>query len=763
MQKQGGAFGKAGRAWGNDTAFLLQDFLAACKVLPHPSGNPGRKKDKRIDYINALSAFDIETTSLQDIKQSFMYIWQWHFVNLETEESLTIYGRYWDEWQACIDVACLCLPENAYLVVLDHNLSYEFQFLSEYYPFDIDEVFCTDPRAILKCSMRKHLEFRCTMRHSNTSLSVYTKQWNVKHQKLSGDEFDYNKIRYPWDALTDKEMQYAFHDVIGLCEAYIAEMNYWKDTLYTVPPTSTGYVRRISKREWAKVNYLDRRAWMPPFELLRLLEDAFRGGDVHGSRFHSTPADYGRAVVNFDVGSDDRISSYPDELINHPMPLGDWYRVQTKKNKWIEREEVDKYIYKYNKAVLTRVHFRGLSLIDESWELPYISKSKCLYLENEVLDNGRVLSADYLSTTITDIDWEIICKEYKWKDVYFSDTWYCRYRYLPEFFCNVVREFFRKKTILSGYEKGSMEDIERTLMKMLLNALYGMFAEHVLRDTQYFLNDDERKKYNVNDIYVTEKEYKIMKKEYDEKRKLSKKERQNRRDQRENDTVERHNKKAMWPFSVGVWVTSAARLDLHRAAWEVRKQGGRVLYVDTDSVKYTGKVDFSALNDYYKKRSLERGAYADDRFGKRYYMGVYDHEYTAKAFAHIGAKKYIYITEPKPDAKKYSERTGYHLTVAGVNKEKGAEELVEKGWFSAWHAGTKFVKAGGTQGVYNDIAYGWITIDGHDLYIGRNVCLLPDTYTLGESQDYARILEELLVTGKIDGETLGGGEYDTLL
>ena len=88
---------KAGLAWGNDAAIALQELLLSGHVLPHPSGNPGRKKKNRIDYINILSAFDIETTSLSDIKQAFMYVWQWHFINLETGENLTVYGRYWDE------------------------------------------------------------------------------------------------------------------------------------------------------------------------------------------------------------------------------------------------------------------------------------------------------------------------------------------------------------------------------------------------------------------------------------------------------------------------------------------------------------------------------------------------------------------------------------------------------------------------------------------------------------------------------------------
>lgn len=743
-----GQLEKAGLAWGNDAVIALQDLLLSGHVLPHPSGNPGKKKKNRIDYINILSAFDIETTSLTDIKQAYMYIWQWHFVNLETGENLTVYGRYWDEWQTCVDIIRDFLPDNCYLVVLDHNLSFEFQFLCEYYNFAYDEVFATDPHAILKCTMYEHLEFRCTMRHSNTSLSVYTKQWHVEHQKLSGEEYDYTKVRYPWDELTDKELQYAIHDVIGLCEAYIAEMNYWKDTLYTIPYTSTGYVRRICKKEWAKINYLERRAWMPGLDLIHLLEEAFRGGDTHGSRNHATPETYGTAVIIRNVASYDRVSSYPDVLVNCMYPLGDWYRIQQRKNQWIEREEIERYIYKYDKAVLTRVHFRGLRLKDTNWETPYIPKSKCIYLENEMIDNGRILSADYLSMTITDVDWQILCKEYAWDDVYFSDSWYCRYRYLPEFFVEVVRQFYRDKTLLKGSEPGSLDDIEYNLKKQLLNALYGMSAQHVLRDTIYYMCDKEKEKYKADANYITEKEYKILVAEYDKKKKLTNKERKIIIDEIDNDTIEKHNKKAFMPFQIGVWCTAWARLELHRSMWVVNEQGGRTIYVDTDSNKHIGNVDFTALNEYYRKRSLERGAYADDRKGKRHYMGVYEHEFTAPLFAHMGAKKYIYE----------DEKGAFHLTIAGVNKRKGAKELEKMGGFSAWKAGTKFVEAGGVQGVYNDTPFGWITVDGRDLYIGRNVCLLPDTYTLGEAEDYSRVLEELLVMGRIDGETLGGGE-----
>lgn len=728
-----------GKLWGTDARVELEELLLDGHVLPRGKGNQGKSKAKQISYFNILSAFDIETSVLADIEQAFMYVWQWHFVNLETDASITLYGRTWEEWQDALSLICDTLPENVYIVVLDHNLSYEFQFLSSLYSFAPEEVFATNPREILKCTMRQHLEFRCTMRHSNTSLSVYTRQWHVKHQKLSGEEFDYNKIRYPWTELTDQELKYAFHDVVGLCEAYRAELAYWKDTLYTIPYTSTGYVRRICKKEWSKINYLERRSWIPGLDVYRLLTEAFRGGDTHGDRRHATPADYGRAVIVENVASYDRVSSYPDVLINCQYPLGEWYRIQTKKRPYIGVDELEKYIYQYEKSVVTRVHFTGIRLKNMRWEMPYIPKDKCIALEDPQLDNGRVVRAAALSMTITDPDWEIIKSEYAWDSVSFSDTWYCRRRFLPEFFCEVVRQFYRDKTLLKGSEPGSLDEIEYGLKKSLLNALYGMCAQHVIRDNTVYTDDD-------NNPYIQEWEYKANQKEDEIGRPLTERERRAIQDQLAQEQLDAAKKKAFVPYQIGVWCTAWARLELHRAFWAVAAQGGTSIYADTDSCKCIGTVDFSELNDYYQKRSLARGAYADDRHGNRYYMGVYDHEYTAPKFAHMGAKKYI-----------YEDNAGkLHLTVAGVNKKKGAAELEKLGGFSAWHGGTVFNEAGGVKGVYNDSDFGYITIDDHELFIGRNVCLLPDSYTLGESSDYLRVLEWLLTHGEITGYTLAG-------
>ena len=742
MLESNGILPGNGQKWGNDARAKLIELLENSSVIPAPKGNRGKKKEKQVKYIDVLSAFDIETTAIKEIEQSFMYVWQWAFQSLKTGDTVCIYGRTWEEWLECVYCIVAKINPDCRLVCLDHNLSYEFHFMRGYIDFGFDDVFATDARDIVKCTALNRIEYRCTMRHSNTSLSVYTQQWHVEHKKLSGDDYDYSKIRYPWTELTYDELLYAIHDVLGLIEAYRAEMDYWGDTLYTVPLTSTGYVRRICKKAWATINFYDRLSWMTNLNVTDLLHEAFRGGDTHADRHRSTPLDYDSAVINL-VQSWDRASSYPDVLVNCNYPLGDWYRFRNGKD-WIQAKEIEKYVHQYGKAIVARVHFRGLRLKDPNWEMPYIPKDKAGYFENPVTDNGRILSADFLSMTITDVDWTIIKEEYIWDDVRFSDAYYCRYRRLPEVFLDVVRGFFRDKTLLKGSPEGSLEEIEYNLKKQLLNALYGMAAQWPIKESVYFLEDRQHNKIE----YVNEIDYKIREKEMSENRVMTEKEKNFFRNSYRADLLEKHNKRAFLPYCIGVWCTAWARLELHRSMWTVRDQGGSVVYVDTDSNKFVGDVDMTALNNFYKERSLQNGAWADNKEGKRYYMGVYDYEYTAE-FATMGAKKYCYrkVGDDK-----------IHVTIAGVNKRKGAKELQEKGGFAAFHSGTVFIDAGGVKGVYNDAAYGYYEAEGRAVYIGPNVCLLPDTYTLGLSDDYARLLDSIAIRGKIDGYTIGGND-----
>lgn len=603
-----------------------------------------------------------------------MYIWQWHFDGIGT-----VIGRTWRELRRFIERLARIIGDEYAVVVLVHNLSYEFQFLRTIYDFSTDDVFALDRRKVCKCTMYgKALEFRCTYIHSNMSLAAYTKKFHVKHQKLSGDEFDYKVTRYPWTPLTDRELEYCYNDVIGLVEAYKAEMEMDGDNLSTIPLTSTGYVRRDVKRAMRVCGTKRVIEAQPSLEVYQLLKEAFRGGDTHANRFYT-----GKIIPN--VKSADRSSSYPDVLVNCKFPLTEFRPADGL---------TISDLVKAKRAFLFRAKFSGFRLRDPYWGFPYVSRSKCRQIMNPYTDNGRILSADYLETTLTDVDWKIVKKQYTWDNMEVSDLYYSRYGYLPNPLVTTCIEYYRAKTTLKGAPEGSYEAMLYGKKKALLNSIYGCMAQDqckqgIIFDGQNFLIDDKP---------ITE-------------------------------LLEKNSKRAYLCYAWGVWITAWARLRLQEG---LELAGDGAIYCDTDSVKYVGGVDWTAYNTKRIKASTRSSAYADDPAGERHYMGVFEYEGKYDEFKTLGAKKYA-----------YTQNGELHITISGVEKKKGADELKAAGGLEAFKDGMVFIKGGGTESIYNDdTPRSTIQVDGHDLEIGPNICIKDSTYTVGLTADYLRVLEK---------------------
>ena len=84
----------------------------------------GRRKNDETIYRNTICAFDIETTRVEEIEQSVMYIWQFAF--LKGNDIYAVYGRTWDEFKRFFSL----INEGKLVnLIFVHNLSYEFQFL----------------------------------------------------------------------------------------------------------------------------------------------------------------------------------------------------------------------------------------------------------------------------------------------------------------------------------------------------------------------------------------------------------------------------------------------------------------------------------------------------------------------------------------------------------------------------------------------------------------------------------------------------------
>ena len=668
--------------------------------VPRQSRGPGNPKSKKKDkpkYRDIITAFDIETTRLPEIEQSFMYVWQWAFyqpaaVPPALPLRCVVVGRTWEEFQVLVTRLELALKKDR-LVVWVHNLSFEFSFLRGIHAFSPQDVFAIKARKVLRADWGK-LEFRCSYLHSNMSLDEYLDKMGVEHKKIQG--FDYSKIRYSWTPLEPSELAYCIHDVVGLVEALAVEMAHDGDTLYTIPITSTGYVRRDAKRAMRQVSHSYVPDQLPDYPVYTLLREAFRGGDTHANRFYT-----GQLV--FDGHSVDRSSSYPDIVCNCLFPVSEFFKLSGETS----FEEVMELITKRRKAVVMRCAFTGLELREPDYPAPYFSRDKCRMIEGGEWDNGRILEAKYLETTITDVDLRIIAREYVWKSVRCWDVCYARYGKLPAALVEETIKYYRAKTELKGVPG---QEVYYTKSKNKLNSIYGMMAQDPVKRSIIYIQEGKEDQYGRLDYYPEDDT------------------------QTGEELLTEHNKHAFLCYQWGCWVTAWARYRLREGIWTVLEQGGEFLYCDTDSVKYLGNISWDRYNAERVRASKASGAYATDPKGNTHYMGVFELEEDMLGFKTWGAKKYCYAHLTRAGEPELVS------TIAGVSKNAGAEELCRHGGFDAFALGFTFVDAGGLEAVYNDTTDMIIAVEGHKLHITPNVTLRPSTYTMGLAADYERLL-----------------------
>lgn len=642
-------------------------------ILKRRRGNQGGRTKRK--YRDILTAWDTETTRLPDLEQTILYVWAY-----QIGTDWTVIGRSWEEWVAfCLRVKDAAAPAS--VVTFVHNLSYEFSFLG-WYPWKNEDIFAVDRRKVLRAIMWDAIELRCSYLHSNMSLGEYTRKMGVQHVKLSGDDYDYEIQRYPWTPLSAQELAYIQNDVLGLVEALQIEMELDGDNLYSLPLTSTGYVRRDCKKAMRETGRDYVHDIYPSFRLYTMLREAFRGGNTHANRFYA-------GLILDDVHSADRSSSYPDVVCNCLFPVSPFIELPVAPT----LDEVLKLVRR-GRAVVTHVQLTGVRLRDELWGCPYLARDKCRWISGGVYDNGRVLRADSLHTTLTDVDLEILLEEYDLAGIAFYDTLHSRYGRLPQALTDVVRDYYRRKTELKGVRG---QDVYYTKSKNKLNSIYGMMAQDpakllILYEAGQWIDDPSKSRQKV---------------------------------------LEEGAKRAFLSYAWGVWVTAWARLRLEEG---IRLAGNGFVYADTDSVKYLGDIDWTAYNRERIRDSTCSGSLATDPSGEVHYMGVYEQEGDMRRFVTLGAKKYAY-EDPRGEL---------HITIAGVAKKKGAQELKQLGGLESFREGLVFRAAGGVEAIYNDDAAGWILVHDHGVHarvrLTGNVTLRPSTYTLGITGEYDRLL-----------------------
>lgn len=638
---------------------------------------PGKKDEQKI--IDIVTAFDIETTRLPEIEQSFMYIWQFQF-----GPEITVIGRTWEEFKLFLERMKAETDGNK-IVCYCHNLSFEIQFLKGVFEFKPEDVFILDDRKVLKCIIDDFLEIRCSYMLTNLSLDKFLKKYNVENKKLTG-QFDYSVIRYPWTELNETEMEYCINDVKGLVQAVTLQMNKDGDNLKTIPLTSTGYVRRDTRSAMKKFNYKELHELLPDVTVYKLLREAFRGGDTLSNRWNTDE-------IISNVKSVDIVSSYPTSLIIDKYPMTRFYREET--------SSFEDILKAGTHALLFQVAFININVKNPAEGHLYLSRDKCREVVKPTYVNGRVLCADFLETTLTDVDFDIIKRRYKFDRYIIIQLFSSRYKRLPSMLRDVIMNYYRNKTILKGSQEGTDDYLFYMKNKELLNACYGMMAQDPGKDDIKLIDG----------VYVHE-------------------------DKPLSELIAKYNKNAFLSYAWGVWCTAWSRKRLADGIDCITNKGkspANFVYSDTDSIKYIGNVNIDKLNDRLISEAIHSDAYATDRNGEVHFMGVFEDEgyKIPNRFKTMGAKKYVLEDSEK----------NLHITIAGVNKSKGAKEL---GKLENFQEGFVFRKAGGTESVYNDNIDMYIEAEGKPLHITDNLVIRDSEYTLGITAEYRRILDGLI-------------------
>lgn len=431
---------------GQQTGIIYEKLAQLMQQIPIAKRLYRRRKgQKYVEYKDCICSFDIETTNMHDIGESFMYIWQ--FCIYRDGNYIVILGRTWNQFLDLLRYLGRDLGKDQKIVCYIHNADFEFQFLTGIYPFKEDDVFCLDKRRIGKFTMADRIEFRCSHKLTNLSLHTFTKQMGVKHRKLEGEKYDYSVIRTPGMSLKRYQLQYCINDVLGLCEAIAEKMKRGDgdgnpDDLYSIPLTSTGYVRREARKIWGTLNYHWRFDIQPDLETFDALMDAFRGGNTCTNRLFAFD-------ILPDILSWDRSSSYPEVLVNHLYPGGKLWHIGP-----ISWEEMKYKLYTNHLAMLLKVRIYDIKLRKDRFvSMPYIPTSKILAGHEVYEANGRLLEVgkdEYIEMTITDVDLRIIRDQYVWSDFEILDSWGSKYKKLPDPLIALVKKYYTLKTALKG-------------------------------------------------------------------------------------------------------------------------------------------------------------------------------------------------------------------------------------------------------------------------------------------------------------------------
>lgn len=432
------------------------------------------------------------------------------------------------------------LGKSEVILTYVHNLDYETSYLKHRVNIDQSTFFGKSRQRPIKYLCEEHIFLHDSYSMTNMSLAKLAETYQTKHQKTSTD-IDHTKVRNFLTPLKKSEERYIFNDVFILCD--FAERIY---QLYDqIPDTATqilsntvkdSVLRRgaefVGSERWEKwcndcdsdydllkrvhgyifgfeykINGLKHKVsglvdpdhftpynkWgvQPPPEgcksgdkyIYDFYEWLYRGGIAKSNARYTSSEEYMVKGLQQRVGGYDYTSSYPFVMTAFNYPMGRFKEFKPKvvdnyiTGLTLEMGHKDFEEYRY-------IFICEFENIESTNDYCIESKSKVRAFD-VVEDNGRIYKAGRLTACLTDVDWILYTKYYKWSKMTLLKALRAKAKKLPDFLLYPMWETGRKKAELKHVE--GMET-DYLLNKIAFNTWYGLCCKQPVYNNYRFDN-----------------------------------------------------------------------------------------------------------------------------------------------------------------------------------------------------------------------------------------------------------------------------------
>ena len=668
--------------------------LSQIRTLKRPS-----KRDQGLKYNDVIIMGDTESSkdhkpvNRKDITENHIVVWTismraYHY------NMVTLYGRSPADFALCIRRIHEAMAGDRTIFYI-HNLGWDWTFLRRFIMAEFGtpkKQLNIKPYYPLFIELKGGIVIKDSLILAGRKLEKWANDLDVEHKKATGT-WDYDRIMHQNTPLTDQDLTYAEFDTLAGVECIDKTMEALNAKIYSIPYTNTGIVRNETKNRGKKNRarqYYNKV--VPDWEGQQISEMLYHGGFTHANR-------YVIGWVN-PATCMDFASRYPADILLNMFP---GYKF-TKHKGNMTKEDIIKWSDKYAFKFLFSA--KGVRLKDKRFPMPMVQSYKCVHLEGEAEDNGRVLEASYISIWWTEMDLKLFNEIYDCDQSWVSAIQYSAKEYLPRWFTDLVYQLFKDKTQFKGGDP-----VLYSLKKAMLNACYGMTVQKPVRVT-------------INEDYQTG-EYKLAENFNEAK------------------AYEDHIKQfsSILPYDWGCWITAYAQYELFQLA-KCIPEDGTWLYSDTDSI-YATKWDMQKVEEFNKAQIEilhQRGYEGVEHEGKIYYPGVAELDGVYSEFKTAGSKRYCcrYAKDKRNDEKDWDY---LKLTISGVPKKGGAKCLNND--INNFHPGFNFDGeiSGKKQHTH---FYNEIHTDAHGNLIGDSIDLSPCDYLLDDIFNHAKKIHEAL-------------------